>query len=365
MTVVLLHLLLAFRYRTATWYLVPFFSGSQAVILFFVLSGYVLSLPFWAGKRVPYTTYALARFTRIYLPFFVAATLSILGAAFVRQHPLHLSRWFDDTWQSPITVSTVLDQYDMWPLPRFNTALWSLRYELQASLLLPPLMLLARRVNVLVLTGVVLALALHDTEALGQYFGWHFLNRTFCVLSIFLLGACAARYQTLLVDFLKKDALSRWLVFLVSFFLYNTSLATPATDGQWFPCAAGSLGLILTGISSRTAAKLLDSPPCAYLGRISYSLYLTHSIVLFGLTYLLHGRVPVLALCAAILVVSLAVAHLFYKLVDTPGIRLSRKVMAAHAQPSAPHRTALPTIHEVVTHERLAPVRRDVHIPAA
>jgi peptidoglycan/LPS O-acetylase OafA/YrhL len=60
----------------------PFHNGQAAVALFFVLSGYVLALPFLQGQVMEYRTYVLRRICRIYLPFVAATGLAALLAGF-------------------------------------------------------------------------------------------------------------------------------------------------------------------------------------------------------------------------------------------------------------------------------------------
>jgi peptidoglycan/LPS O-acetylase OafA/YrhL len=75
--VLIFHVLNVFMY----WDIIPpliskspmrvLWSGHQAVILFFVLSGFVLFLPFLKRKQ-PYLPYIIKRIGRIWIPFFVA-----------------------------------------------------------------------------------------------------------------------------------------------------------------------------------------------------------------------------------------------------------------------------------------------------
>lgn len=48
-----------------------FWSGSQAVFLFFLLSGFVLSLPFYRAQSVSYPAFIIKRICRLYLPYIV------------------------------------------------------------------------------------------------------------------------------------------------------------------------------------------------------------------------------------------------------------------------------------------------------
>jgi hypothetical protein len=59
-----------------------FTNGDAAVIIFFVLSGYVIALPFFRGTQPSYPRYLLKRFCRIYIPFAVVISIAALLARF-------------------------------------------------------------------------------------------------------------------------------------------------------------------------------------------------------------------------------------------------------------------------------------------
>lgn len=73
-----------------------FWLGSEPVILFFVLSGFVLSIPFNdGGQNFDYKAYFVKRLIRLYIPYIVSILLSMLLRV-VLYHPLHIhiSDWF-------------------------------------------------------------------------------------------------------------------------------------------------------------------------------------------------------------------------------------------------------------------------------
>src|ERR1700738_3699896 len=51
-------------------------AGHEAVILFFVLSGFVLSLPFLNNNTISYHKYIVKRFCRIYIPYIIVLFIS-------------------------------------------------------------------------------------------------------------------------------------------------------------------------------------------------------------------------------------------------------------------------------------------------
>src|SRR5438105_12280270 len=53
----------------------PLIAGHESVILFFLLSGFVLSVPYLRGRSQPYGTFLLRRVLRIYCPYFFALVL--------------------------------------------------------------------------------------------------------------------------------------------------------------------------------------------------------------------------------------------------------------------------------------------------
>jgi len=129
------------------WYEQPLIAGHEAVMVFFVLSGLVLSLPYWnRGTNGPYFPYLVRRFFRIYVPFAVALCLAAVAAAWLGGRTLPLSYWFYLTWHTPVTPKLLISQFLMSPTPELNTAFWSLRYEVQMSILFPLLVALLSRI---------------------------------------------------------------------------------------------------------------------------------------------------------------------------------------------------------------------------
>ena len=60
------------------------FAGYEAVILFFILSGFVLSLPFYLNKNQKYSNYLIKRFFRIYIPYISVVIITLLFMFFIK-----------------------------------------------------------------------------------------------------------------------------------------------------------------------------------------------------------------------------------------------------------------------------------------
>jgi peptidoglycan/LPS O-acetylase OafA/YrhL len=118
-----------------------FWSGHAAVMLFFVLSGYVLTLPFLKSSRPTYPIFVLKRICRIYIPYVVAMTAAMtLAQFFVAQRIQGLSDWFHTSWKITAQPQQILDhlilirEFDTAP---FNNPIWSLIHEMRISLVFP------------------------------------------------------------------------------------------------------------------------------------------------------------------------------------------------------------------------------------
>lgn len=97
--------------RPWTWFrlspLWPFVCGRPAVIPFFVLSGFVLSLPFIDGSAPSYGRYLTKRFFRWYPPFAgVILASALLQTAIAPGWIESASRWFNqESWSAPPTAA--------------------------------------------------------------------------------------------------------------------------------------------------------------------------------------------------------------------------------------------------------------------
>ena len=83
---------------------------------------------------------------------------------------------------------------------------------------------------------------------------------------------------------------------------------------------------IIFSINSTLFSKLLLLKPLQFMGKISYSLYLVHAIVLFSLIYLLHGLIENYQIALVGFVISILVATIFYTYIERYSIELSKGV---------------------------------------
>jgi peptidoglycan/LPS O-acetylase OafA/YrhL len=134
--------------------LLPLHNGDAAVFIFFVSSGYVLSLPYLRGTQPGYPYYVIRRVCRIYIPFAAAILFALLLYIFAgRPDAPAVSQWFNNLWPSTKPGIAVVAKHLLMlgtaPNMKLNAVMWTLVYELRISLLFPLLMILCRNSSVL------------------------------------------------------------------------------------------------------------------------------------------------------------------------------------------------------------------------
>jgi peptidoglycan/LPS O-acetylase OafA/YrhL len=300
--------------------------GKDAVLIFFVLSGFVLFLSFRGIDRLHYGPYLIKRFCRIYLPFAAAILISAGLYLLVQPAPLPgLSRWFNEqTWAEAPTFGLVaghLAMTDHGPWQSLDVVMWSLVHELRISVIFPLIAFgILRGWRTTLAVAFLLSFA---GLALYRHVGGDVINLLSSAryLWLFAVGALMAH---------KRDALRAWMsersvIVRASFWIWTLIvMAIPFEAVENLTTPVASVAIVLLCFADRPVDDWLSRPVPEWLGRISYSLYLIHVPVLLTLTHLLYGRVPMAALLALIVATSLLLAHIMYAVVERPSMRLGR-----------------------------------------
>lgn len=313
----------------------PLVSGHESVIYFFLLSGFVLSLPFLRGKSRPYSIFVRRRILRIYGPYIAALALALTGCSLWHSQ-LGVTGWKAGTWSSQVDIHSVIQHvlfigdynYD-----RYNTAFWSLVYEMRISLIFPLLFIVANKLKVrytLLLIGLC--------TVLGVHVGIHKSLVTFEYAGIFLIGILLAKNLEDLSDKYKRLAPLQYGAFmLTSLSLYFGGRHLAGVGPLWhlgdMPVAIGAAGLLIIGLNSPSARSILNSMAPTFLGRISYSFYLVHGTVLFSMAVLLKGKVSHPIFFLLYLPMAIVLSWGFYVAVERPFMLWSRSVGRHRAVP--------------------------------
>lgn len=308
-----------------------FWSGREAVLLFFVLSGFVLALAFEGAARSKpgWAAFAAKRAVRLLVPCAAVALLLALAVPAIGPRPRpELSEWFNASWAQPVTPRTVLDHALLlgggYPL---NNPMWTLHYELRISLLFPLLMLLAAAgwatLALSAAAGVVLCLAEMKFAGTG-------VLTTLLFVPHFALGVFLARNRDELaaaVAGLGPGA--RAILWSACYALLTFRWLVPARD---LVCdlvnGAGAGLLIALVLGSPRVRAALEARPLPWVGAISYSLYLVHVPVLLAALHLAPPQAPVWFVAALAPFASLLLAAALHRAVERPSIRLGRQAAA-------------------------------------
>ena len=326
------------------WQISPFYflmAGREAVIIFFILSGFVLSLPWLKGSEAPYNSYLIKRVCRIYIPYIATVALALLTySLFASGQIPELSQWFNTSWSRDPTPTDIIQHtllIGSFANEQYAVVLWSLVHEMRISIIFPFLMIAVLRwrwqaVLLSFLTLSALGTVLDELTAKSTDY-----PATFHYLVFFIIGALLAKYlQTIVSVWRRLPRAAVLAVLLVAFTLYSYAriLGHFIGESNWdrdiedlLVGLSASL-LIAWLLSSRSAQRVMETGPLVFLGRISYSLYLLHPIVLLSLVHTLSGRVNIYVLLAAVVPISIALAALSYRWVEQPAVSLGKRLTA-------------------------------------
>lgn len=302
-------------------------AGSSAVPLFFVLSGFVLQRML-DSSAMSYRSYVARRVLRLWIPYMVVVALASVGIEFVGSHLVAgQSDWLNGMLGTRISQHLLFQHVLLigsFDTQRINPVVWSLVLELRLSLLFPLILWAVSRYRVPVVLLGSLAIAV-----VGGYLQHRLhassvsLYQTLVVQLHFVIGALLAAHEPHVQRFYARlPRPLRWGLTLGSVVLYTNTAHLPTT----YSTVAGATWLIVVALCSPLASRLLCSPPIQWLGRVSYSLYLSHLALLLFLINALYPRLGFLQVVLLAVPLALFCATLLCAWVEQPAITISRIV---------------------------------------
>jgi peptidoglycan/LPS O-acetylase OafA/YrhL len=302
-------------------------NGHSAVLLFFVLSGFVLATPWVRRKPTRYHEYAIRRIFRIYVPYLAVVSAVMVVVYFSRSTPIAtLSRWFNSSWLDPVSASTVVDHVLMLGNQNvIDNPIWSLIWEMRVSLIFPfivlPMMtwgakgIWASIASVAVAYGVLHALRVDDQLAFPP-------SETLFYGIAFAMGAGIAFGRQTLWPWLSKHRLGVPLL-LLGLIAVGQPWPLKRQAADFIPMV-GSLAII-TGcvVVPGVRRALLHAVP-VWMGRISYSLYLVHVPVILFLVHTLYGVIPIEIILLLAVGTSILVAAVVNATIERPSENFGR-----------------------------------------
>lgn len=319
--------------------------GQFSVILFFVLSGFVLALPRLSGTQLAYGPFIVRRICRLYIPFAFAVLVSALLCALLSGVSTpNVSAWLLQQWAAPPTLGLIASHLLMTGIHeeavRLDGPIWSLIVEMRMSLIFPLLVMFAARFRWLGV-GLALGLALICAKARASLGETSLLTAdsllgaalfTGYYVLMFLLGITLALQQNNIKSIFVFISKSTHLFITAAFviiFLILTYIVPPYdlknVKDVFFSAFAAYI--IAAVISYPSLHKSLSASPLLWLGDMSYSLYLIHLPVLMALVYVFspHMSLRVILCCAA--PVMMLAGHVTHVAIEQPSIRLGRALV--------------------------------------
>lgn len=310
------------------------FNGSDAVSFFFVLSGFVLSYKYFQlGKKIKLGKFVFNRVLRLY-PAFI---LTILFNYFY---------WMrDESFMTIYHDMTSGDNKKLWRelamvfgQHKYYVPGWTLRVEMVLSLLMPLLIVLTKYKKQMLFWMMLVLL----------FVGPDFVN-TFSFH--FLLGMILSYYYRDISNYDFKNSSFypyRWLIATLIFLMFSIRhidkifpfgdtihfiLKLTKFDFFHFTGFASFL-ILLFAINNKEVQKFLSHKALLFLGKISYSVYLMHWLIVmyimnnwesisqfFGSSGLAFSIMLIVSIILTILS-----AALMYYLIEKPFINLSKKI---------------------------------------
>ena len=293
--------------------------GAVGVLVFFMVSGFVLALPFIRNQRAGGAPMALGpyfrrRITRIEPPYLIVMTLlfaiaALTGARVGLGHLAASLAYMHGTYYGTHS-----------PL---NSVAWSLEIEVQFYVLVPALALLLcagrtaiRRSRIVLIAG--LATACH---ALGLVTAFAFLGSS---IQFFLLGWLLADiYVTDWAEEPRSDRRGDVIGFVaLAALVVGLAFAPTPVEGALAPWLVFATGY--AAFRSITLRQMLSNRWIATIGGMCYSIYLVHYALFVAVSRLLRPLdaiptpVALVVACVVLIPLALAVSAVFFVLVERP-----------------------------------------------
>lgn len=308
-------------------------AGQERAILFFVLSGFVLSLPWFNRKALPYGRFLLVRLCRIYPSYLVAMAFAALGSILLGGHHINTATvyfnqlgWaFPPSWTALPSVLSISNNHNS---EFMNEAVWSLVWEVRVAFIFPLLILPILRWRGFGVVGCLLVLSFFyqlGKELIGDHVAL-LLNhpeQTFYFAQYFILGAAVAAYQTRITAWFSRHNQH-----------YGAACLMLGCLICWAPwpymhdriVGIGAAIIIVAILGSLRVQRWLEHKSLLWLGKQSYSLYLIHVPLVMVVIIEFGGVVPVWA-CLGLLPITILAAEAFHRLVELPSVAVTQHLV--------------------------------------
>lgn len=320
-----------------TRFLLLFFNGGAAVIVFFVLSGYVLGLSL--DKHALNVRRTLGFYTKRIFRLYPAHIVVLAGivvamlALFEYRNFDAASAWYAQWYREELNPARVLRNFTLYNV-ELNHIAWSLQVELAGSLFLPLFYVLGRRLklwlNLAVFGGLV-------------WLSWWSNNLYLIFLYCFYGGLILPQVQDSFKERFSGASGNALLMLGAALLFGGYTLAGPQSlFGRVLIETLGGMLVISWLINAANSGhrfnRFLSIDVINRLGKYSYSFYLLHFVILYAVSYALLSAAPAEVLLALPLLFGIALmavtvpltfwlAGIVYHRVEVPMIRAGKQLI--------------------------------------
>jgi len=286
--------------------LIDIWWGGTGVQLFFLISGFVILMSAEASKRP--SDFVVSRFSRLFPAYWLSLAFGVVLAIIF--HVPHIPL-------EPEVIAANLSMVQRWFLiPNVMDVYWTLAVEMQFYVLMFVLMVFTMLVYtksritdrlMVVVAAIWLAVAL--IVAIWAFPASHGIDPQLVATPVkIVLNVTLAAYGPLfctgmLAYISRRRGRMHWLTI-------PAAVVAPITTGllqNWETAAfIAVICAVFLIVTTRSTTPVLLLPPLQWLGKVSYSLYLTHSVI--GLV-IIHALWPYVGRQGAV-VIAIAVALL-------------------------------------------------------
>ena len=282
--------------------------GARGVDLFFVLSGFLITLGLIRSKEKTETKgttlykFYVRRFLRIFPVYYLTVFILLL---------FNFSKMWGAIWWYLLCICNFHSIHiNDWGV---GGHFWSLSVEEQFYLVWPLLILMTpnKRLPIVIVLSIMISLFAKAYWTINNYPFWWVYMHPLASLDALAMGALLSYLYTFQMEWLRRSLCTSWIsavIFLqmvvVIFIglenycnLFN-SIFDRLSFGLFSMWLVGRSAIGFKGI----AAYILESPPLRYIGKISYSIYLFHIFIpgmILGLEFP-HNENLRFLICAAI-----------------------------------------------------------------
>jgi peptidoglycan/LPS O-acetylase OafA/YrhL len=326
--------------------------GQIGVIVFFLISGYVIPFSMHAGRPAAVGSFLIKRAFRIFPAYWLSIPFGALTGFWI---------WGQTFTARDFAINLTLLQNVLGARPA-EGLYWTLLAEWTFYALCVVLLLSGSLGNARRICALAAALALvHLLTAFTHWQGAPLLDVKLGIACLYLsVMLCGTLYRTCIVDGgartsrgLRVNVYALFGGYLVILPVVGF-LANGFAHNAWIACAIGMSIFVIGTQWLRVATRLTD-----WLGQISYSIYLFHPIVFMTLWWWLLRQpvgswwrtqhLGVYLLVNGIL--TIALAAVVYRFIEKPGIRLGHRCAEIWTRRTIRHAGPAPAARELTIAE--------------